>query len=86
MGVFAAAGLLAAAFTVFPALFAAYAKGYQKQYGIPDAELERMLWTSAALASPPDQVPGLRSALTTLMARWPHDGDLDPDEAAAAVS
>ena len=33
----------------FPALFAAYAKGYQKQYGIPDAELERMLWTTAAL-------------------------------------
>lgn len=33
----------------FPALFAAYAKGYQKQYGIPDAELRRMLWTTAAL-------------------------------------
>jgi acetyl-CoA C-acetyltransferase len=33
----------------FATLFAAYAKGYQKHYGIPDAELGNMLRTSAAL-------------------------------------
>jgi acetyl-CoA C-acetyltransferase len=33
----------------FPMLFAAYAKGYQAQYKIPDAELEKMLWTAGAL-------------------------------------
>jgi len=33
----------------FPMLFAAYAKGYQAQYKIPDGELERMLWTAGAL-------------------------------------
>ncbi len=33
----------------FPMLFAAYAKGYQAQYKIPDGELERMLWTVGAL-------------------------------------
>jgi glutamate dehydrogenase len=31
------------------------------------------LWTSAALAAPPDQVPCLRSALTTLMERFGFD-------------
>jgi acetyl-CoA C-acetyltransferase len=33
----------------FPMMFAAYAKGYQTHYKIPDAELEKMLWTVAAL-------------------------------------
>jgi acetyl-CoA C-acetyltransferase len=33
----------------FPMLFAEYAKGYQKHYEIPMEELERMLWTAAAL-------------------------------------
>lgn len=33
----------------FPMLFAEYAKGYQKHYKIPMEELERMLWTAAAL-------------------------------------
>jgi acetyl-CoA C-acetyltransferase len=33
----------------FPKLFAAYASGYQKHYGIPLEELERMLYTTAAL-------------------------------------
>lgn len=33
----------------FPMLFAAYAKGYQNQYKIPTAELEKMLWTVGAL-------------------------------------
>ncbi len=33
----------------FPMLFAAYAKGYQKQYGISNEDLERMLWTAGAL-------------------------------------
>ena len=33
----------------FPMLFAAYAKGYQAHYGIPNEELERMLWTAGAL-------------------------------------
>jgi len=34
----------------FPMLFAAYAKGYQDHYKIPTPELEKMLWTIAALA------------------------------------
>ncbi|OQA33198.1 MAG: acetyl-CoA acetyltransferase [Betaproteobacteria bacterium ADurb.Bin341] len=33
----------------FPMLFAAYAKGYQAQYKIPNEEFEKMLWTIAAL-------------------------------------
>jgi acetyl-CoA C-acetyltransferase len=33
----------------FPALFAEYAKGYQKQYGLSDAELAKMLAAVAAL-------------------------------------
>ncbi len=33
----------------FPMLFAAYAKGYQQQYGISTEDLEKMLWTTAAL-------------------------------------
>jgi acetyl-CoA C-acetyltransferase len=33
----------------FPMLFAAYAKGYQAQYKIADADLEKMLWTAGAL-------------------------------------
>jgi acetyl-CoA C-acetyltransferase len=33
----------------FPMLFAAYAKGYQKQYGISNEDLEKMLWTAGAL-------------------------------------
>ncbi|HLO65803.1 MAG TPA: hypothetical protein VK188_02215 [Holophaga sp.] len=33
----------------FPMLFAEYAKGYQKHYGIPMNELERMLWAAGAL-------------------------------------
>ena len=33
----------------FPMLFAAYAKGYQEHFRIPDAELENMLYTVAAL-------------------------------------
>ncbi len=33
----------------FPMLFAAYAKGYQKQYGLSSEELEKMLWTAGAL-------------------------------------
>lgn len=33
----------------FPMLFAAYAKGYQAHYKIPQAELEKMLWTAGAL-------------------------------------
>ena len=33
----------------FPALFAEYAKGYMKQYNIPAAEMEKMLWTAGAL-------------------------------------
>ncbi len=33
----------------FPMLFAAYAKGYQKQYGLSNEVLERMLWTTGAL-------------------------------------
>jgi len=33
----------------FPMLFAAYAKGYQARYGIPDETLERMLWTAGTL-------------------------------------
>ena len=33
----------------FPMLFAAYAKGYQKHYGISNEELEQMLWTAGAL-------------------------------------
>jgi acetyl-CoA C-acetyltransferase len=33
----------------FPMLFAEYAKGYQAQYKIPAAELEKMLWTAGAL-------------------------------------
>ena len=33
----------------FPMLFAAYAKGYQKQYGLSNADLENMLWTAGAL-------------------------------------
>ncbi|GHU03964.1 acetyl-CoA acetyltransferase [Betaproteobacteria bacterium] len=33
----------------FPKLFAAYASGYQKHYGLPLEELERMLYTTAAL-------------------------------------
>jgi acetyl-CoA C-acetyltransferase len=33
----------------FPMLFAAYARGYQARYGIPDAQLEEMLYTVAAL-------------------------------------
>jgi acetyl-CoA C-acetyltransferase len=33
----------------FPMLFAAYAKGYQAQYGISNEDLERMLWTAGAL-------------------------------------
>jgi acetyl-CoA C-acetyltransferase len=33
----------------FPMLFAEYAKGYQAHYGIPDADLEKMLWTAGAL-------------------------------------
>ena len=33
----------------FPMLFAAYAKGYQKQYGLSAEELEQMLWTAGAL-------------------------------------
>lgn len=33
----------------FPALFAAYAKGYQARYGLSDEELRRMLATVAAL-------------------------------------
>jgi acetyl-CoA C-acetyltransferase len=34
----------------FPMLFAAYARSYQDHYKIPTAELEKMLWTVAALA------------------------------------
>jgi acetyl-CoA C-acetyltransferase len=33
----------------FPMLFAAYAKGYQKYYGIANEDLENMLWTAGAL-------------------------------------
>ena len=33
----------------FPMLFAAYAKGYQKHYGISNEDLEKMLWTAGAL-------------------------------------
>ena len=33
----------------FPMLFAAYAKGYQKHYALPQADLEKMLWTAGAL-------------------------------------
>ena len=33
----------------FPMLFAAYAKGYQKHYGLSNEELEQMLWTAGAL-------------------------------------
>ena len=33
----------------FPMLFAAYAKGYQKYYGIANTDLENMLWTAGAL-------------------------------------
>lgn len=33
----------------FPMLFAAYAKGYQAHYKIPDDVLEQMLWTAGAL-------------------------------------
>ena len=33
----------------FPMLFAAYAKGYQAQYQIPNEVLEKMLWTAGAL-------------------------------------
>ncbi|MFA6445464.1 MAG: hypothetical protein WCV99_24260, partial [Sterolibacterium sp.] len=33
----------------FPMLFAEYAKGYQAHYQIPQAELEKMLWTAGAL-------------------------------------
>jgi len=33
----------------FPMLFAAYAKGYQKQYGLSNETLENMLWTAGAL-------------------------------------
>lgn len=33
----------------FPMLFAEYAKGYQAHYKIPQAELEKMLWTAGAL-------------------------------------
>ncbi len=33
----------------FPMLFAAYAKGYQAQYGISKTDLEKMLWTVGAL-------------------------------------
>ena len=33
----------------FPMLFAAYAKGYQAQYNIPNEEFEKMLWTAGAL-------------------------------------
>jgi acetyl-CoA C-acetyltransferase len=33
----------------FPMLFAAYAKGYQAHYRIPDEVLEKMLWTAGAL-------------------------------------
>ena len=48
--------------------------------------------TDRALCPDPERVTARFGAefeklvLTTLMARWPHDGDLDPDEAAAAVS
>ena len=47
--------------------------------------------TDRALCPDPERVTARFGAefeklvLTTLMARWPHDGDLDPDEAAAAV-
>ena len=33
----------------FPALFAAYAKGYQQHYGLSAEALENMLWTAGAL-------------------------------------
>lgn len=33
----------------FPMLFAEYAKGYQAHYQIPQAEFEKMLWTTGAL-------------------------------------
>jgi len=33
----------------FPMLFAAYAKGYQAHYKIPNEEFEKMLWTAGAL-------------------------------------
>jgi acetyl-CoA C-acetyltransferase len=33
----------------FPMLFAAYAKGYQKHYGLSNDALEKMLWTAGAL-------------------------------------
>lgn len=33
----------------FPMLFAAYAKGYQKQYNLTNEQLEQMLWTAGAL-------------------------------------
>ncbi len=33
----------------FPMLFAAYAKGYQAHYKIPNDDLEKMLWTAGAL-------------------------------------
>jgi acetyl-CoA C-acetyltransferase len=33
----------------FPMLFAAYAKGYQKHYGISNEDLEKMLYTAGAL-------------------------------------
>ena len=33
----------------FPMLFAAYAKGYQAQYGLSAEQLEQMLWTAGAL-------------------------------------
>jgi acetyl-CoA C-acetyltransferase len=33
----------------FPMLFAAYAKGYQAHYKIPNEDLEKMLWTAGAL-------------------------------------
>jgi len=33
----------------FPMLFAEYAKGYQKHYGIPVETLEKMLWTAGAM-------------------------------------
>jgi diacylglycerol O-acyltransferase / wax synthase len=48
--------------------------------------------TDAALCPDPDRITERFAAefeklvLTTLMARWPHDGDLDPEEAAAAVA
>ena len=48
--------------------------------------------TDATLCPDPDRITARFAAefeklvLTTLMARWPHDGDLDPAEAAAAVA